>query len=319
MTQLTLAHIRSLASVNVNLYIALAALIHTRSVTKAARQIGVTQSAMSQTLRQLRERYGDRLLERRGNMMVLTPLAERLAADLGAAVHLLASVSTVSSDFDPSLDSACFRVTARDQFATPIAEVLMSRWRDRFPNLSLVFMPYGTTHAIPEALLRRDIDAALVVDPDYGPEIRTSCLAQENFVCVMRAGHPLSEDGALTLESYVAADHAMIATTGRDGGAVDTELARIGYHRRVVLRMASFLGTPLVCSSTDLLVACPKRLAVYLAAHTDAIVHRSLPIASPQFTVSLASDSSRQDGELRFIEEELRSAMCVASTSCPTH
>jgi len=304
MSKITTHALRALASVNANMFIALAALLETQSVTGAARVAGVTQPAMSQTLKQLRAFYNDPLLERAGNAMVLTPFAERLVPHLGDAIQSLARLMTMPDDFDPTIHPTTFKMTAREQFSLPIAASLTRHWAQTYPKLALRVVAYPGTAALPTALARRDIDVAIAVDPRFETsEIHRTLLFEESFVCLMRRGHPLDQPHGLSLEDYLAASHAIIATDDVAKSAIDTALNELGVTRRVVVRMASFLGAPLLCTSTDVLVACPARLAQFLSAQTHALSTHDLPIPSPRFSVWLATSAHRDDGELAFFRD----------------
>ncbi|UCH30124.1 MAG: LysR family transcriptional regulator, partial [Myxococcales bacterium] len=106
----------ALHRIDLNLLVALDALTRERSVTRAAERVGVTQSAMSHTLRRLRELFGDPLLVRGRGGMVLTPRAEALAVPLRSGLVSLARILAEPEAFAPERASRIFRIVSPDLF-----------------------------------------------------------------------------------------------------------------------------------------------------------------------------------------------------------
>ncbi|HEY1957118.1 MAG TPA: LysR family transcriptional regulator [Polyangiaceae bacterium] len=247
----------SLARVDLNLLAPLDALLREASVTRAAAQLGVTQSAMSRTLARLRALFDDPLLVRRGDAMVPTPLAETLAPDVRAALASIDSLLASRTAFDPATSERRFVVLASDYAQSVILPQLLAALGARAPNMQIAVR--ASPH--PEsALLERE--ASLMLGPARAP---TGGLSQrrlfvDRLVCVGRKEHPLLE-GELTLERYLGARHVLVAPRGLPGSLVGDRLRGIGRERRVVLEVPHFLAALRVAASSDLLVSVPERLA----------------------------------------------------------
>ena len=122
------AHVtHDLHRIDLNLLVALDALTRERSVTKAAERAGVTQSAMSHTLRRLRELFDDPLLVRGRGGMVLTPRAEALTVPLRSGLVSLARTLAEPEAFDPAHASRTFRIVSPDLFDALVLPTLLQR------------------------------------------------------------------------------------------------------------------------------------------------------------------------------------------------
>ena len=253
-----------LAAFNLNLLVALDALLGERSVSSAAKRVRVTPSAMSHSLAELRALLGDPLLVRSGRAMVLTPRAEALVQPLhkllGDAKRLLAGQNT----FDPATAERRFVIAAPDFLATLLLPPLLEAIAREAPGISLEVVP-STRRGNAWLLESGDLDLALGAIVDGSPGIRRMDLCTEGFACAARQGHP-EIDGAIDLATYAAVPHLVI-TLGDDSGPtwIDQALAKVGKKRRVAVRVRYFMAAPLVVAKSDLLLTGPSMLIRYFA------------------------------------------------------
>jgi DNA-binding transcriptional LysR family regulator len=237
---------------DLNLLIALDALLQEHSVSRAAKRVGLSTPAMSHALNRLREQLGDPLLVRAGQRMVPTPRA----ANLQARVHALASDALAVLAPAPVTEIAklerMFRLHTTDQLMTVLGPVLDRRLREA-PGVSLYIMPPHRDEA--HQLRDGTIDLAIGVY-DYAPysdlptDLRIQQLFEDHYVCVVRADHPTVKS-SLTLEQYAELEHVQVAVRGPPGGYVDELLATHGLKRRIVRAMPYFLATLVLISETD--------------------------------------------------------------------
>lgn len=259
-----------LARINANLLVALDLLLSEQSVTRAAERHGVTASAMSHSLRALRELFDDPLLARAGPVMVPTPLAQKLRGPIRKALHDLERAVSGSVDFDPSSARRGFVVLAPDFLSTllmpSVARILVAE----APNIDVEVRPVrrrGASLGLVDAaaLAEGDVDlvvAALVADESG---LRSEALYPERFVCLVRADHP-RVGGALDLQTYVATPQVLITISDeRSATWIDDALARRGLTRRVAVRTRYFLSAVMLVAESDLLLTCPSQLARYAA------------------------------------------------------
>lgn len=262
--------------------VALDALLQHGSVSAAARQLGVTQSAMSHTLARLRRDLDDPLLVRSGRRLVPTARAERMAPRLREAVAALEAAVAAPDAFDPMTARRAFRIAMPDYGELVLLPQLLARIEREAPGVDLAIV-----RAAPDALDRNEVD--IVLQPrrreDDRAGLRARALFQERFVCVLRHGHPLIESG-LTIEGFAAARHLLVAPRGTPGGVVDEALAARGLKRRTVVTAPSFLAAPYHVARTDLVLTLAERVARVVAAGLPLHVLPH-PLALTPFTTSM--------------------------------
>lgn len=256
-----------LAGMNLNLLLALEALLRTRSVTRSAEKLGVTQSAMSHSLRQLRAAFQDELLVRTGGGLVMTPRAERLAARLGPGLDALKAALQDDPPFDPRHATRRFSLISGDFLAVGVLPALLGVLGQEAPNVDLdvgtVARGLDAAHYLAR-LERGEADLFVGAMVAERPAIKRRVLYRERFACLVRADHP-GVKRTLTLARYVRLGHVLIVVSGEGSSVVDGRLAALGERRRVAVRVASFLAAPMAVAASDLVLTAPTSLAVEFA------------------------------------------------------
>lgn len=278
-------HPMHLAAVDLNLAVVLHALLTERSVSRAARSLGLSQSATSHALARLRTLLDDPLVVRTASGLAPTPRADAMAQQVASALASLEQAMLAAPSFDPATARRTFHVGAADYAEFVLLPPLLARIAHEAPEVDLWIRPL---HEDISAQLRRgDLDVAInLVRPDeHAAGIRNQKLFDERFVAMVRKGHPLSRK-RLTIERYVAAHHAFIAPRGRPGGVVDDALAAMGLQRRVALAIPHFLVAPHVIARTDLVLTVAERIAEAFASLLPLTI-LTPPLALPGFTMSM--------------------------------
>jgi DNA-binding transcriptional LysR family regulator len=138
-------------------------------------------------------------------------------------------------------------------------------------------------HLVPDQALSLlesgDVDLCIAAFPDPSLSLRQQKLFREDFVCVVREGHPAVRKG-LDLETYLRLPHVLISPRGEGAGAVDTALAAMGRSRRIALRLPYFLTAPLAVVHSDHVLTAPRRL-VEIFTQKGATPLRVLPPPLP--------------------------------------
>ena len=165
-----------------------------------------------------------------------------------------------------------------------IGVALVSRLRAVAPGVSVRFVPEGDEDVA--ALRNGAVDLDIGVAGPLGPEIKVARLRRDRFVGVVRVGHPLL-DGKITPRRFAACDHISLSRRGRLAGPVDTELARRGLSRRVVMSVASAFDAVSEASTSDLVAMVPELFATHVAGRFGVRVF-VLPVPVPPLLVSLA-------------------------------
>lgn len=250
-----------LRAVNLNLLLALDALLRERSVSRAAQRMGLSQPAMSNALAQLRELIGDPLLVRAPGGMAPTPRALELAEPLRRALAILEEVVQPPAAFDPARSTASFVLAMSDYAEMLLLPELLRRLSEQAPGVDLQVLPWGL-HEVPPGLADGTIDVMVGFhegDP-LPPGHHAEPLLDDHFVCIVRRDHP-TVGRRLTLDAYLRLRHVVVTERIGASGVLDDVLARLGKRRRVVARVPRFFMVPYLVAQTDLVAAVDSRVA----------------------------------------------------------
>lgn len=250
---------------DLNLLIALDALLDDGSVVGAARRLGLSASAMSRTLTRLREATGDPLLVRAGRGMVLTPHAQALRERTrNAAYEARAVLLPSAAEPDLATLQRTFTIRANDGFVEAFAAPLIAAATAVAPLVRLRFAP--RTEKTSAHLREGSADLEIGVLGEMGPEIRVQALFRDRFVGVVRQGHPLALERGPSAERYVAFGHVVASRSGRGSGPVDVALAALGLERTIVAVVPSFPAALAVARASDLIALVPGS---FLGSHRE--------------------------------------------------
>ncbi|MFZ9372308.1 MAG: LysR family transcriptional regulator, partial [Limnohabitans sp.] len=190
-----------------------------RSLTRAGRRLALTQPAISNALRRLRDTLHDELLTRQGQVLVPTPRAESLWPVIRTALQQLEQ-SLAPSGFEPSTDQSTFILTMADATASELMPGLSSWLETQAPGVSLRVVPLTTRD--PRRLLRAETadlavghfpavlaDLTARAQSGEGVDFRHQRLFDGEYVCVMRRNHPQAPE-PLTLDAFCEARHLLV-------------------------------------------------------------------------------------------------------------
>jgi LysR family nod box-dependent transcriptional activator len=246
---------------DLNLLVAFEALLEERNVTRAARRLNVTQSAMSASLKRLREALGDPILLQHGKTMVPTPHALALAPEVSTTIAALRRLIQPSTGYDPTTSTRVFRVAASDYIATVALAPLLQRLEREAPGVKLdISLPDDSTA---ERLGKGEYDLILTPEDFIEPGHPAELLFEERHVVVACASNPLLAE-SLTLEAFVSAGHVAVRIDGRNT-YVENELGRLGLARRVEVYAPSFIQAPWLLPGTRRIALMHERLARLMA------------------------------------------------------
>ncbi len=252
----------NLRSVDLNLLLALDALLQEESVTRAAERLGLSTPAMSHALARLRKLLGDPVLVRSGRAMVPSAHGSAIKMQVRGLVEELGLVLAPPQPPDLRRLERTLRILASDYVLLMLGQPLDAIGRAEAPGIVLAFLPNSPQDG---ELLREGLaDLAVGVYGKLPPELRTQNLFQERLVCVVRADHP-RVGRRLTLDRFVALSHIQVAPRGRPGGVVDEALAREGLTRRVTRSVPFFLSALHMVAESDHVLTVPERVALATA------------------------------------------------------
>lgn len=257
-----------------------------RSLTKAAERLNLTQPAVSNAIRRLKDALKDDLFVRAGQG--IEPTAH--AMELWSAVHqaLLDLGNAIEPEsFNPAHSEQVFHLGMIDATAARLLPPLAQIQADEAPHIRL--------HV--SALLSRDprvlldegeIDVAVGYFPavqadltaraqsDATVQYDSRLLYQREYVCAMRSEHPLAQDD-MSLEDFCAARHLVVSLSGRPYGFIDEALSGLGLSRQVVMTVNQYFTAARIVAETDLLTAMPRKFAA-TAELAKGLELRELPL-----------------------------------------
>ncbi|QYU70053.1 molybdopterin-dependent oxidoreductase [Leptolyngbya sp. 15MV] len=210
--------------VDLNLLVALEALLEERSVTRAAQRLGMSQPAMSRALGRLRALFSDTLLVDGPGGYILSARAEHVRPGLRRILAGVGDLLTANA-FDPATATGRIRLLMPDLQAATLAPHVLALFAREAPSLDLDIVPPGTNPI--EALENGVADAIVGLIDDAPAGIQRRRLYDEKLVTLMRVGHP-ALTRKLTLERYLALEHIVVSVTGVGPPPVDEVLARMG-------------------------------------------------------------------------------------------
>ena len=266
--------------VDLNLLPIALALYDELSVSRAARELGMSQPAVSMALRKMRATFNDALFVRAPRGITPTPRAHALVAFARPLVAGLQEGLLTEEQFNPGVSTRPFTFALSDVGEMVFLPRILERLRSQAPNTGIrsVSMP---PDQIAQGLEKGEIDLTIGYFPDL---IRQSFFQQRlfthHFACLMRAGHPLRAK-RLTLEAFMAMEHAVVRAEGRSQEIFERYLERKKIRRKIVLLTPHFLSLPMIIARSDLVTTVPHALAVYFSRLSPELV-----IVRPPFDIA---------------------------------
>ncbi len=293
-----------------------------RNVTRAAARLSMTQPAVSNALRRLREATHEELFISGSNGVTPTAHAQALWPTVRTALERLQAVLAPEA-FDPLTDARTFILAMADATAAlfvPVfvqalqagrarADVRVIPLTSRDPRALLdqgqADVALGFFPGVRDSLAADGADGLLRLEPLYGCE----------YVAVMRKGHPLAQAGALTLDAYCATEHLRVSFAGRPHGFVDEALARLGRERRVMVTVSNYFTAGAVVHQSDLITVLPRSF-VPATGFADLLAQRPLPLPMPGIEVALLWHLRHEhDGAQRWLREQVRQVAAQVSAA----
>ena len=285
-----------------------------RSLTRAARNLSLTQPAVSNALRRLRDTLGDELVQRSGQGMAPTPRALAIWPAVREALQQL-QASLIPNEFVPAQARSTFVLAMADATAAELIPGLVETLEHEAPGVSLRVVPLTTRD--PRGLLDEEsCDLAVGYFPAVLADLTASAQSGEalpffyqrlylgEYVCVMRKGHPLAS-GPLTLQRFCDARHMLVSFSGRAFGFIDEALAALGQKRNVVLTVNQFFTAGRVVANSNLLTVLPRHF-VRVTGIAEQLELRPLPFAvSPVHVDAVWHRRSQQNSAHLWLRETL--------------
>lgn len=289
---------------DLNLLVALDALLSERNVSRAAEKIHLTQPAMSNALSRLREYFGDELLIKTGQRMTLTPKSEYLSKPVRELLVRIDSEIMTPPDFDPQSSSRCFSMLVSDYTTTVFVPALLSSLHRIAPSLKIDLQPQtGDPH---DLLEQGEIDFLIIPAQYVSSRHPSARLFDETYAVVAWTDNSLIQS-ALKLEDYLAAGH-VATNVGSAGSGHRTTLeawflSNAGLTRRIEVTAPTMASLPQLVVGTDRLATVHRRVAIQARTHLPINIFDP-PIQLPTLTEMLQWNRAREtDTGLRWFRD----------------
>lgn len=302
-------------TIDLNLFLVFQAIYNTRSVTLAGDRLGMTQSAVSNALKRMRERFNDALFVRSADGMVPTPVAERLIAPIEEGLSYLAQAVDQGRTFDATTSSRLFRIAVNDIGQLVMMPELLSVARGIAPGVRFETVDVSMTEAR-QRMLHGQIDIALGSWEMMGQSFYQQRLFDETFVVLASKSSPLGTRETLDLEDYLAAEHVAYRPQGTTDFQLQQTLEKAGAldRRRVVLTAAHSLGLSSIVAASGLLMTAPARLANAMVASRTDLCTIAAPFEVAPFEIHQQwHERFHQDSGNRWLRELIFSLFHVKS------
>jgi DNA-binding transcriptional LysR family regulator len=247
----------NLSALDLNLLVALEALLEEASVSQAADRVALSQPAMSHALKRLRSLLQDPLLVRAGARMQLTARAEALRYPIQDALERVRAL-LMRDGFEPASSTRVFRLSVADHAGALLLPPLLNRLRKEAPNICIRIQPWRG-HTLDPYELARLVDVAIACVPGKFKGFYQQRLFTDRDACAVRRGNPIARR-LVDPEKFLKAKH--VAVVGREftEDLVDTWLRQEGLQRNVVLTVPHYLQALHVVAESDLIAVIPERL-----------------------------------------------------------
>lgn len=260
--------------IDLNLIVVFDALLRTASVSRAARSLGISQSAVSQSLAKLRKHFRDELFLKTRTGVAPTAIALSLAEDVRRFVDFSEAALTPRADYDPAAQSRTIRISMSEVGEITLAPMMLSAFRELAPKGRLKFLDLWGDE-LKEGLEHGDVDLAIKARWPPGGDVLQQKLYETSFVIVAHRGN--NRPAEISYEEFSAAPHVAVSPGRLDHVSVDDDTGFGGVQRNVVAHVSNWSAVPhLIEAEQDLIAIMPRPLVA-------AYQHFGLKVLKPSF------------------------------------
>jgi len=269
---------------DLNLLIAFDALMQERNVTRAAKRLYISQSAMSHNLRKLRDMIGDPLLVPTSGGMKPTPRSLELEGPIRESLMSIQWNLNPPSDFAPQSSEHCFVIGSTDYVEYVILPRLLHRFGEVAPRVRVRLRRIELANT-EEELEKGNIDVCILKSGlQFSNSVQNIPLLQDHAVALVRRQHPAIAD-ELTLADYIQWPHVVIDSMEMMGH-VEEQLGQLSQALRIHLQAPNFLSAPLILAESNSIATLPHFIAEkFIAGNRLKIL--ALPFEAESFELQL--------------------------------
>ncbi len=292
---------------DLNLLVALDALLTERNVSAAARRVFISQPAMSSALSRLRDHFQDELLISVGRRMAPTAFAEALTEPLRALMLQIEATVGAGQRFDPATARRKFKISISDYVTEVIMGAVVARAAAEAPGVLLEIMP--PTDSPARSLESGDIDLLVVPDLYAAADHPSELLYEEEHVVLGWSGNP-ALSRPLTLDGFFALGHVVVRfARTRAASFAETETEKLGRERRIELISPSFTATPKLLIGTQRVALVHRRLADICVRDLPLVVQEPPFVMPPLREVVQHHNVRTTDGGVQWLKGLMHKAV----------
>jgi DNA-binding transcriptional LysR family regulator len=272
----------NIKQLDLNLLVALHALLEERHVSRAAERVNLSQPAMSRALARLRVMFQDPLLVKGSSGMILTTRAKDLYQPLQNILREITHIVSPPS-FDPATMQGEIVIATRDYELATILPKIIAKVTTAAPHLKLsIIQMIGDDLSLLE---KQKADFVLAGTDSQSAALHRYVLLQEKFSCILSSTNPVLREG-MNLETYLQMKHCLVTISSFGVSMADTILAQKKLKRNIVIRVPNFLAVPHIVAESDLIATLPHRLCELISEQKKVKIVDP-PIKIPHFSIYL--------------------------------
>ncbi|CBL47020.1 Transcriptional regulator, TetR family [gamma proteobacterium HdN1] len=285
----------NISRVDLNLLVYLDVLLHEKNVSRAAEQLGITQPAMSNGLKRLRELFNDPLLIRSSEGMKPTERALEMQPKIRKILAETAEVLEPKQEFRPFNSKRVFRIMVSDYAEATLIPPLIKQIRSEAPHIILdLLTPSDVSYHDMEM---GKVDMAINRFNEIPGSFHQNVIWRDSFSCLINRRNPIVHN--FNLKTYLEAQHIWVSKTGMGVGFgvnpensvglgwIDQALARIGKRRKISIFTRHYQMPALLAQNNDLIATLPTRIARMQAENQNLII-REPPFYIPDLELIMA-------------------------------
>ncbi|RJG01907.1 LysR family transcriptional regulator [Noviherbaspirillum sedimenti] len=274
-----------------------------RSLSRAASRLGISQPGISQALNRLRQNTGDPLFVRQTHGVAATSYSDAIAQPIQRALEGLQEALQAQTALDIRQTDRRLRIAMSDYSESLILAPLIRMVDEQAPKLQIRVVPDDRVN-LHTAMNDGELDLIIGAIPPLNEQYRHQDLCTEEFVCIVRRGHPTIQ-GQLSLEQYKQARHVGLAVRAAQLSKIDQACQPHGFQRQIHVVVPNFLALPFIIAATDGVATMPRRLLRLVPPHLGLQV-LAPPLALPTPTVrQYWPERNHQDMVCRWIREQI--------------
>jgi len=284
----------NIGRVDLNLLVYLDVLLRERNVTNAASQLGLTQPAMSNGLRRLRDMFEDPILIRTSEGMTPTERALELQPQIRDVLAKIDKAVQPQTEFKAAESKRVFRIMASDYAESTLIPQLLTHLRSNAPDVILDIM---TPSDVSLDVEQGKVDMVINRFDSMPQSFHQKDIWKDSFSCLLSVENPILD--SFNLDTYLSAQHVWVSKTGMGVGVgmnphdiqrlgwVDEVLGKQGRRRNITVFTRHYQAAMLLAEQKDLIVTLPSKAAQLQHANPRVVI-KTPPFDIPAFELKMA-------------------------------